>query len=103
MSFYYAEGDTPAADAVAKNVLETLHQHYPAHPWAVYVRQGTLFIKHLAYPKSWGMAKQLGAVDFDATVLANGVKMMAGEFLERAALRRGEYHGEQIATLEGAS
>lgn len=99
----YAEGDNPAADALAKSVLESLWTTYPGHPWAVYVRGGVMFIKYLDPRMSgnWGIAKRLGMLDFDAKVLETSIKMMAGEWLERARLRRGASTGEAIKHVDG--
>lgn len=97
----YAEGQNPAGDKLAKDVLEMLWEKYPGHPWSAQVTGGVLFIKHLGFGKNWGMIRHLKSVDFDAAVLKRQVTMAAGEFLERANLRRAAANGEQIKRLEG--
>lgn len=99
----YAEGENVAGDNLAKNIIEMLTETYPGHPWAAYVRQGVLFIKYLDpnMKGNWGMAKKLGAVDFDANVLKRAVVMMAGEFLERCGLIRGFNRGDRVKRIEG--
>ena len=99
----YAEGENVAGDNLAKNILEMLTEAYPGHPWAAYVRQGVLFIKYLDpnMKGNWGMAKKLGAVDFDANVLKRSIVMMAGEWLERCGMIRGLNRGDRITHIEG--
>ena len=98
--YLYAEGETKAMQDDARSILGSLDVAYPGHPWAVRVYDGGFFIYNLDFPYNWGMnCKKKYAT---ASELKRDVIMNAGEWLERANLRRGAHrHGEQVARLEG--
>ena len=85
----YSEGATQAQENEAEAILFVLTDIYPGHPWAVRVYPGGFFIRHLAFPNNWGMNCKYRDFAHDAAVLKREIIMMAGEWLERAALKRG--------------
>lgn len=93
----YFEGDTAAQQSEAKSIHEVLSFAYPGHPWAVRVTRGGFFIRHLAFPSSWGMACRASEVSHDAAVMKRTIIRLAGEWLERANMRRGRYDDLQDA------
>lgn len=98
--YLYAEGETQAQRDDAKAILGALDTAYPGHPWAVRVYTGGFFIYNLDFPYNWGInCKKKHA---SASELKKDVIMNAGEWLERANLRRGMARsGEEIKRLEG--
>jgi hypothetical protein len=101
----YSEGATQAQIDLAKGILEALEVAYPAHPWAVRVygdsTGGGFFIRHLDFPSNWGMNCRQGTRQYSASALKKEVILMAGEWLERAGLKRGAWDGESIKRVEG--
>jgi hypothetical protein len=96
------EGTNEAQAGEAKMVLETLCACYPGYCWSVRVDFDGIFIRELSFPSTWGMALRLREVDHDAAVLKRRVVMLAGEWLERANLRRGmKRDGEDLYRVEG--
>ncbi len=79
---------------MAKEIAETLHEHYPGHAWAVFIRDGLVWIKNFANPDPNILDKcmvmyynNLG----DAGVRKRKVIMAGGEYLERFSMKRGAY------------
>lgn len=97
----YSEGGTENQQADADYVLQTLCEVYPGHPWATRVDQGIVFIKHLGLGNNWGMVKKFKDISHDATRFKKEIILAAGEFLERANLRRGKWNGDEIEKVEG--
>lgn len=89
MTVLYAEGMSDGEESLAKQVLADLTQVYPHHPWSVRVAGGMVIIKHLEFGPGWGMTLRMKEADHDAAVLKRKCMMLAGEWLERAGLRRG--------------
>jgi hypothetical protein len=97
----YSEGATKAQESEANGILEALTIAYPGHPWAVRVYDGGFFIRHLDFPKNWGMSCKYRKFGYSASALKREVIMKAGEWLERADLARGASTGKQIIHVEG--
>ena len=97
----YSEGGTKLQEADAQIVLEILCEIYPGHPWATRVDGGIVFIKHLGLGSNWGMVRKFNDLKHDATSFKKEIIMAAGEFLERASLRRGRNYGDEIQRVEG--
>lgn len=97
----FSEGSTPTLQADADYVLGVLCEIYPGHPWAVRVEGGVVFIKHLGLGNNWGMNKKFNDINHDATRFKKEIIMAAGEFLERAYLRRGRNLGYRIEKVDG--
>jgi hypothetical protein len=99
----YSEGDTPHQESDAHEVMTLLTVAYPGHPWAARVAGGVIFIRYLepSLPGHWGMVVKVNDVQHDAAVLKKRVIMAAGEWLERAGLKRGRENGDEIVSVEG--
>ena len=98
----YQEGATQAQIDEAHGILEVLTFAYPGHPWAVRVYDGGFFIRNLSFPHNWGMNCKFKDVGHDGAVMKREIILMAGEWLERAGLKRGHYDADQeIEHLEG--
>lgn len=99
----YTEGGSDSQHSDAHKVMELLTVAYPGHPWAVRVDQGVIFIRYLdpALGGNWGMVLKIGDVSHDAAVLKKRVITLAGEWLERAGLKRGRENGDMIMKVEG--
>ena len=98
----YEEGMNDAQEAAAHEIIETLNVAYPNHPWYVRVYDNGFFIRHMDFPKTWGINYRSGKELYSASSMKRKIIMMGGEFLERANLKRGMGDGEQeIRRLEG--
>ena len=89
------EGDTQALEDDAKAIVSLLWHCYPYHPWSVTCKRGLIFIRHLDFTRTWGMALRVSELDHDAAVMKKKIITLAGEWLERAALKRGAYDSDQ--------
>ena len=101
MGVLYTEGRTDAQASEAEKVMHILTTAYPGHPWAVRVGDGFIFIRHLAFPGTWGMNLKTAAVDHDAAVLRKKIVLLAGEWLERAGFARGRSQDQEPGRVEG--
>jgi hypothetical protein len=97
----YSEGDSKLEEADSVKVLEILCEVYPGHPWATLVRGGIVFVRHLGLGKNWGMVRKYKDITHDSAVFKKEIIMAAGEFLERASLKRGRSTGDEITHFEG--
>ena len=102
----YSEGASKAQEDEAKEILNALSVAYPGHPWGVRVygddKGGGFFIRHLDFPSNWGMNCRHRTKMYSASSLKREVIMMAGEWLERANLKRGANRNEdEIGRVEG--
>ena len=97
----YAEGGTEQLQADAQYVLEILCATYPNHPWAVRMDGGVVFIRHLELGSNWGMNLKFRNMTHDAAVFKKEIVMAAGEYLERAGLKRGRGGDEIMTHFEG--
>ena len=84
----YNEGATQPQQDEAGYILSALCDVYPGYPWAVRVYEGGFFIRHLGYPPGWGMNCKTPEFGYSASALKRTVVMRAGEWLERARLKR---------------
>lgn len=91
----YSEGASRAQEDEANAILDALSIAYPGHPWGVRVYDGGFFIRHLDFPKSWGMNCRHGTRLYSASALKREVILMAGEWLERAHIARSRYDADQ--------
>jgi hypothetical protein len=91
----YFEGDTQALEEDAKGVLSLLWNCYPGHPWSVTCKPGIIFIRHMDFGSNWGMNIKVTKFDYDAAVLKKKIIMLAGEWLERANIKRGRLDADQ--------
>lgn len=72
----------------AKEIADTLMQHYPGHLWAVNVTQGLANVLNLKLSGKWGFRIKLPAI-YSASELKRQVILAGGELLERYRQRRG--------------
>jgi hypothetical protein len=94
-----------AEQTIAKNSVEALMNAYPGYSWFVEVRDGLLMIRN--YEVDWRgrycMVRKLGLVQHDYGRLVREIVHAAGEYLERAHLRRGRARENEMSKiLEGA-
>lgn len=87
--------------SLAKDIAETLHAHYPGHLWAVTVKGGAVFIKNLYISDRFGMCLHYNNIKGDAGHRKKRVINAAGEFLERAYMKRGAYEGRAVKKVDG--
>lgn len=103
-----AEFDNALGENKAKEALEILTEAYPGYSWKCLYRGGVCFVQLLDVDLRgrrgfWGMAMKVREFDHDAAVFKRKVKFAAGEFLERAGLRRGMNDGVRIHGVDGLS
>ena len=97
---FYCEhvGDT----GMAKEILATLEEYYPAYKWYVQIFGGLVTIKSMRIHHIWSMNVHYSQIAHDAKHRRHEIIMKAGEFLECAGLRRGcATPGEFAQALEG--
>lgn len=97
----YSEGATKAQEDEANTILEVLTTAYPSHPWGVRVYDGGFFIRHLDFPPDWGMNCNKPTLSYSASAIKRQIIMMAGEWLERANIKRGRGEDAPIGYIEG--
>lgn len=85
---------------VAKHVFEVLDKHYPGHAWMAHAdgKQGVIIVRNKMLSSHWGYVIKVHDV-ISATDLDDKVMRAGGEILERFALTRGKFDGEQWAGL----
>lgn len=96
---------TESERTIAKASVEALVKHYPGYSWFVEVRDGLLMIRcaELDWRGRYCAVRKLGQVQHDYGRLVREVLWAAGEYLERAGLRRGHaVEGERAQKIEGA-
>ena len=102
MTVVWKEGATQAQEDEAQAILDVLSTAYPGHPWGVRVYDGGFFIRHLAFPKNWGMNYRGSGHAYSSSALKAQIIRMAGEWLERAGMARGRHDADQeIDYVEG--
>ena len=74
---------------MAEQILADLCRAYPGHGWFVVIRGGVVHVKDMDINEHWGMALKYSQIKADAQDRKRQVIRAAGEFLERANLRRG--------------
>lgn len=76
-------------DGMARQMLHDLVQSYPGHDWHVLIRGGVVQVKIVDINPHWGMVLHYNAIKSDAMERKRDLLRSAGEFLERARLKRG--------------
>lgn len=97
----WSEGATQGQEDEANQILEALTFAYPGHPWGVRVYDGGFFIRHLEFPANWGMNCRHTTRVYSASAMKREVIRMAGEWLERAGLRRGRWEENDGYRVDG--
>lgn len=90
-----------ADEVLAMQAANQLDKHYPGHLWAVNVNSegGVMIIKNYAISMMYGMVLHLKNVYQDPTL--KSVMLAGGELLERAAMARKAWQGQQAEHVEG--
>ena len=90
-----------ADEPMAEQMLADLCRAYPGHAWFVLIKGGIVHVKDLDLNDKWGMCLHYSQINGDAKARSKDVIRAAGEFLERANLKRGAYDGQAVAHIEG--
>lgn len=93
----------------AKQVAETLEQHYPNHPWLISFQGRAIIIRHLAISDTCreelgrdGFGFVLKHLDsYSASQLAHNAVMGGGQMLEAFGLPRGAWDGRDPTVPSG--
>jgi len=91
----------PQDEPLAEQMLADLVQAYPGHGWLVVIRGGIVHIKDLDLNDKWGMALHYSQIKGDAAERKRDILRAAGEFLERANLKRGRKTDDVALHVEG--
>lgn len=90
-----------ADNTLATTMLRDLCDAYPGHGWFVVIKGGVVHIKNLDMSDKWGMAIHYAEIKDDAKERKRNLIRSAGEFLERAGLRRGARTEQPVTQIEG--
>ena len=94
--------ESPADEAIAGQIVADLCHAYPGHAWFITIKGGIVHVKDLDLNDKWGMCLHYSQMKDDATERKRQVLRAAGEFLERANLRRGAKDADQtVRHVEG--
>ncbi len=88
-------------EPMARDIVNTLSTTYPGHGWFVLIRGGVVQIKNLDWSEGYGMVIHYSQLKSDANVSKREVVKAAGEFLERARVKRGAKTEQEVASVEG--
>jgi hypothetical protein len=88
-------------DLMAAQMVSDLCQAYPGHGWFVVIRSGVIHVKDMDINDKWGMCLHYSQVKGDAKDRKRDLLRAAGEFLERANLRRGAKSDDVAMAVEG--
>ena len=86
---------------MAEQMLADLCAAYPGHPWFVLIKGGVVHVKDLDLSEKWGMCLHYSAIKGDAKERKRKLLSSAGEFLERANLKRGRKTDDVAMRVEG--
>ena len=87
-------------EPIAREIVTNLTEHYPGHGWFVLIKGGVVQVKNLHWSDKWGMVLHYSQIKGDANDRKKQVIRAAGEFLERANLKRGAKTEDAVA-VEG--
>ena len=88
-------------EPMAAQMVHDLCKAYPGHGWFVEIKGGIVHVKDMDINPNWGMCLHYSQIKSDANDRRRQVIRAAGEFLERANLRRGASDGERVTSVEG--
>lgn len=87
---------------MARDIAETLFEHYPGYMWGVSVKSGVAVIKCLNVSSLYGYVLKYADIKDDANYRKREVLRAGGEILERAKLARGERElGKYVQSVDG--
>lgn len=90
-----------ADEPMAESMVRDLVGAYPGHSWFVVIRGGVVQVKDTDLHDKWGMCLHYSQIKSDAQDRKRSLIRSAGEFLERANLKRGANTGELVRKVEG--
>jgi hypothetical protein len=96
---YDCENDTD--NAMAEGIVRDIVEAYPGHGWFVTIKGGVIHVKDLDLNEKWGMCLHYSQIKGDAADRKKQVTRAAGEFLERANLKRGGKTEQTVTSIEG--
>ncbi len=88
-------------DPIAMGMIRDLVKAYPGHAWFVVIRGGIVHVKDLDISPAWGMCLHYSDIKSDASDRTRKLLRAAGEFLERANLKRGANTGQVVKHVDG--
>lgn len=88
-------------EPLAEGMLADLCRAYPGHAWFVVIKGGIVQVKDMELNDKWGMVLHYSQIKGDANERKRQVVNAAGEFLERARLKRGASEGAHVTSVEG--
>ena len=97
----YSEGATKSQEDEANWILEALNVAYPGYPWVVRVTDGMFMISNLLFDPTWRMVCKHPQFGYSASAMKREVILNAGEWLERANLKRGRNNEDEITHFDG--
>ena len=100
MTIHISDSHTTLGHDLAKQALLILSVAYPGYSWFVRVDDGVIDIKCAQIGKA-SMVRHVKDSDHNAQSFRKDILKSAGEFLERAHLRRGQSEGRNAKVLEG--
>lgn len=87
---------------MAKDIAETLFEHYQGYLWGVSVTSGVAVIKCLNVSSLYGFVLHYNQIKDDAGFRKKEVLRAGGEILERAGLKRGwRVKGSKAVKVDG--
>ena len=101
MSVHFTESKTELGMDLAKQAMTILSMAYPGYSWFIRCDGGVIDIKCAEIGRA-SMIRHIKDSDHDAAVFRRDLLKSAGEFLERAHLRRGKSEGVNAQVLEGS-
>lgn len=88
-------------EPLASEMLRYLVDAYPGHGWFIIVRGGIVQVKDMDIHPNWGMSLHYTQIAGDAADRKKQILRSAGEFLERANLRRGRKTDDVAMRVDG--
>lgn len=88
-------------EPMAREIVNTLSTSYPGHGWFVTIKGGIVQVKNLDWSEKWGMVIHYSQLGNDAKVRKQQIVLKAGEFLERANVKRGAKTEQAVRHIEG--
>ena len=105
--FVFEEIGSPLENRLAQTISQVLQDAYPDHGWLVTVRDNYALVANTSVNTDpWNQLKGSGVMFIRLEDIANAARlkkktlMFGGEYLERAGLARGAYHGDQAKRIE---
>lgn len=83
----------PEHEPLARDIVRTLVDHYPGHPWHVTVAHGMAVVRNYGLSRDGGFGLHIDKLG-SAEAVKRGAVVAGGEFLERHNVRRGTYRRE---------